>query len=321
MRASKEKKIKNRLQGEERFALSFSVVPIIGFLIFNGLPLIIAVIALFCNVDLYDFGNITWNNFEGFKCVFIPGHAYDLFQVHVAEFFYKAVGITIWVGSTQLVTLAIALVMGALLRENLKGSGVFQVLYFIPYICSTVAVALMWRWIFAYDGGIVNTLFGTDMKWLEDTRTMTWVIILAIIWQAPGYGIVMYRAAFSNINASLYEAAKMDGANGWQQFWHITFPGVLPTTFFLLQAGVGAGLLTYTIAAMIIPDWWGQIGGADQMGLTLMRLVKYLIGETATDASGVSYVVSCASVISMLLFIVIGSLSYILMKLREKSTE
>lgn len=316
MKTSK-KKVKWRR--EQKLALVMSIIPLVGFIIFNGFPLIISFIGMFCNVDLYDLTNIQWNNFEGFKSVFIPRHAYELFYFDLSKYFYKAVVITIWVASTQLVTLLMALFFATLLREKYAGSKVFQVLFFVPYICSTVAVALMWRWIFDWEGGILNTILGTDIKWLENPETMTWCIIVAIIWSAPGYGIVMYKAAFSNINAALYEAAAIDGANTWQKFWNVTLPGISPTTFFLLQAGVGAGFLTYDLAQLVIPNAWGVPGGNESMGLTMMRLVYYLItNSTTTDANGVSYMVSCACVISWLLFLVTGSLSMILLKQREK---
>lgn len=315
----KASKTKVKWRREQKLALVISIIPLVGFIIFNGFPLIISFIGMFCNVDLYDLTNIQWNNFEGFKSVFIPRHAYELFYFDLSKYFYKAVVITLWVASTQLVTLLMALFFATLLREKYAGSKVFQVLFFIPYICSTVAVALMWRWIFDWEGGILNTILGTDIKWLENPETMTWCIIIAIIWSAPGYGIVMYKAAFSNINEALYEAAAIDGANTWQKFWNVTLPGISPTTFFLLQAGVGAGLLTYDLAQLVIPNAWGVPGGNESMGLTMMRLVYYLItNSTTTDANGVSYMVSCACVISWLLFLVTGGLSMILLRQREK---
>ena len=315
-------KSRKKWKKEQIFACIVASIPLLGFVIFNGFPLIISFVGMFCNVDLYDLSNIQWNNFEGFKSVFIPDHAKELFYFDLHKYFVKAVIVTIWVAATQLVTLAIALFIATLLNEKPKGAKIFQILFFIPYICSTVAVALMWRWIFNWDGGILNTLLGTDMKWTEDPATITWCIIIAIIWQAPGYGIVMYKAAFSNINRNLYEAAELDGANALQKFWNVTLPGISPTTFFLLQAGVAAGLLTYDLAALIIPNAWGVPGGNESMGLTLVRLVYYLItNSTTSDANGVSYMVSCACVISWLLFLVTGVLSMIMFRQREKSLD
>lgn len=315
-------KKKKQWRKESKIALVVACIPLLGFIIFNGFPLIISFVGMFCNIDLYDLTNIHWNNFEGFKSVFIDRHAYNLFYFDLSKYFYKSVFITVWIASTQLITLLIALFVASLLREKFAGSRLFQILFFIPYICSTVAVALMFRWVFEWEGGILNSILGTDTKWLEDPKTMTWCIIIAIIWQAPGYGIVMYKAAFSNINSSLYEAAAVDGANAWQKFRHVTLPGISPTTFYLMQAGVAAGFLTYDLAKLVISDAWGVPGGNESMGLTLMRLVYYLItNSTTTDANGVSYMVSCACVISWLLFVVTGVLSMIMFRLREKSTE
>lgn len=304
----------------QKIALAAAVIPLIGFVIFSGFPLVISFIGMFCNVDLYDLTDIQWNNFEGFKSVFLPGHAFSLFYFDLAKYFYKAVWITLWIASTQLITLLIALVMATLLRKPMRGGKLFQVLFFVPYICSTVAVSLMWRWVFDWESGILNSILGTDIEWLRNPKTMTICIIVAVIWSAPGYGIVMYKAAFSNINQALYEAAQIDGANAWQQFKNVTLPGIAPTTFYLMMAGVSAGLLTYDLAVLVIPDAWGSPGGVESMGLTLMRLVYFLItNSTTSDANGVSYMVSCACVISWLLFLVTGSLSMILFKRREKS--
>lgn len=313
---------KKKWRKEHYFALFVACIPLLGFIVFNGFPLIISFIGMFCNVDLYDLTNIQWNNFEGFKSVFIPGHANELFYFDLSKYFYKAVVITVWIASTQLITLAIALFIATLLREKPNGAKLFQILFFIPYICSTVAVSLMWRWILDMEGGILNSILGTNIEWLRDPNTITWCIIIATIWQAPGYGIVMYKAAFSNINDALYEAAELDGANAWQKFRNVTLPGISPTTFFLLQAGVMAGLLTYDLAALIIPDAWGSVGGVESMGLTLLRLVYYLINNaTTSDANGISYMVSCACVISWLLFVVTGVISVILFDRREKNAK
>lgn len=315
---------KRKWRKEHYFSLFVASIPLLGFLVFNGLPLLVSFIGLFCNVDLNDLGNIQWNNFEGFKSVFVPGHANHLFGFDVAKYFYKALLITLWIASAQFVSLAISMFIATLLREKPKGAKLFQVLFFIPYICSTVAVSMMWRWILAYDGGILNSILGVHENWLDNPDTMTWCIILATVWQAPGYGIVMYKAAFSNINADLYEAAELDGANAWHKFWNVTFPGISPTTFFLLQAGVMAGLLAYDLAVLVIPDGWGaDFGGRESMGLTLLRLVYVLIQNFTTydiyKTEPTTYMVSCACVVSWVLFIVTGAISVILFKRREKS--
>ena len=260
-------------------AFGMAVVPFIGFLIFSIFPLVISFIALFCNVNLHNLFDIQWNDFAGFKSVFVPRYAFELFGFDLAKYFYKSIWITLW-------------------------------------------VALMWKWIFNAKAGILNTIFGTNVDWLHNPQTMTWCIIVAIIWQAPGYGIAMYKSAINNVGSSLYEAASLDGANGFQKFWHVTVPSIAPTTFYLLLSGISAGLLTYDIAVLVIEDAWGIPGGEGSMGLTMMRLVYFLMTNTnTTDSNGVSYMVSCAAVVSWLLFIVTAVLSIIVFKKRQKSME
>ena len=312
-------KKKRKWTVEAVIALILALIPLIGFVVFSGFPLVISLIALFCDVDLYQLGNFTWNSFEGFKVVFFFEYSIATYGLNMAPYFYKAIGITVWIASVQLVTLLIALAISVLLATKPKGRKIFQILYFVPYICSTVAVSLMWRWFFnAETTGVLNTILGTEIRWLEEPKYMTWCIIAAIMWQAPGYGIVMYKAALANVDNAQYEAASLDGANAWQKFWYVTLPGIAPTTFFLMLSGVSAGFLTYDIAALIIPDGWtGYIGGKESMGLTLMRLVYWFIQNEQLTSSAVS----SASVISWVLFVVTATLSIILFRQREKSME
>lgn len=303
-------------------SLLLAIIPLVGFVLFNGFTLVVSFLVMFCDVDLYDLGSgFDWNNFAGFKAVFVDGWANRQFALDISKYFYRACGITVWVASTQFVTLAIALAISVLLATKPFGGRAFQILFFIPYICSSVAVSIMWKWIFSSDeAGVLNTILGKTVLWTSDPKTMTWTIVVAIIWQAPGYGIVMYKAALANIDREQYEAAALDGAVGFRKFWYITVPGIAPTTFYLLLAGVNSGLLTYDIAALMIPSGWGSdVGGSENMGLTLMRLVYYLIGDDVSQLN--ASVLSSASVISWVLFAVTATIAVILFRRRQKSME
>ena len=200
-----------------------------------------------------------------------------------------------------------------------RGAKIFQVLFFIPYICSSVAVALMWEWVFSGESfGFLNSILGTDIDWIHNAKTVTWCIIVAIIWQAPGYGIVMYKAALGNVNKSLYEAASIDGAGPFTKFFKITVPSIAPTTFYLLMAGIVAGLTTFDIAQLIAPATWttNGIGGEGNNALTIMRFIYYLMDDQVW-ADNLSYI-SAASIISWILFIVTAGLSMLVMHVRNK---
>ncbi|MBQ0099736.1 MAG: sugar ABC transporter permease, partial [Firmicutes bacterium] len=241
--------------------LIFILVPLIGFVLFHAFPVVISFMAQFVDMKGYDLKTMKWNSFANFKAVLNDDR------------FFKSIWITLWVASTELITLVIALIISVLLSQKVRGSKLFQVLFYIPHICSSVAVAFMWKWIFDGDHGLLNALLGTDIAWLNNTahpETLTLAIIVAIIWQAPAYGIVMYKAAIGAINPSLPEAASLDGANGLQQFFHITIPSIAPTTFYLLFTGVLAGFMCFDKALLMAPVSWTQNAGHEDMGLTVM---------------------------------------------------
>ena len=324
------KNVKRKWTPQSVAALCLALIPLVGFIIFSGFPLVISLIALFCDVDLNDLGSISWNGFAGFKALFVNGWADKTFPMGglgMAWYFGRSCLITLWVASTQFVTLLIALGISVLLASRPKGQKVFQALFFVPYICSTVAISIVFAWIFKGDAtGVLNTLLNktpeTAVRWLEDPSTITWCIVIVTIWQAPGYGIVMYKAALVNVDPAQYEAASLDGANAWQKFRYVTLPGIRPTTFYLMLTGVSAGLLTYDIAKLLVPlESWGTIGGEGGMAFTLMRYVYYCINMQPTSISNAPYLVSCASVISWILFFVTAACSIVLFRLREKSME
>lgn len=239
---------------------------------------------------------------------------------HFARFFtdpklLQAIKVTLILACAQFVSLAIALLMAAFLSQNVKGTRLFQTLYFVPYICSTVAVSIMWNNIFGIEG-VINTILGLDINWynnLDNPYTLTLAIFISIIWQAPGYGIVMYCSSFKAINPSLYEAADLDGANAVQKFRYITLPGISSITFFLLLAGILAGLTTFDAAKIMAPADWDGNAGLNNAGLTVM----YYIYIEGMQFSNMGY----ASVMSWMLFIIMMIPSVFLIKKRILEVE
>ena len=162
----------------------------------------------------------------------------------------------------------------------------------------------------------MNAILGTHIKWLnnlENPSTLTWAIFISIVWQAPGYGIVMYCSAFKAISPSLYEAADLDGANAWHKFRHITLPGISSITFFLILAGITAGLTTFDAAKVLAPMSWDNFAGPEDAGLTIM----YYIYNTGVKNAEMGY----ASILSWLLFVVMMIPSVFLVKKRILAME
>ena len=113
----------------------------------------------------------------------------------------------------------------------------FRTIYFIPFVTSVVAVSIVWRWIFHSNYGIMNYflgLFGIDpIQWLTSTEWAMPALIILSIWKGLGYNIIIFLAGLQTIGDSYYNAARIDGANRWNRFIHVTLPQLAPTTFFI----------------------------------------------------------------------------------------
>ena len=182
----------------------------------------------------------------------------------------------------------------------------------------------MWMWIFdgslqadgVTRGGVLNSILGTNINWLDNPDnpgTLTWAIFISIVWRAPGYGIVMYIAAFKAVNPALHEAAQLDGANAFQRFIHVTLPGIAPTTLYLAMAGVTAGMGIFGEATIMAPINWDQVAGRDDMGLTAMYYI-YLEGVKSAR-------MPTAAVMSWFMFIITFVPSFLLLRWRNKKEE
>lgn len=295
-----------RISREALYAYIFASIPLVGYLVFSMVPLVISFIMQFTSMQGFDIASMRWNHFENFQ------------RVYTDPDFYLSIAVTLFMSLSQFISLGVALFISVMLAKKPLGHKIFQVIYFIPYICSSIAVSLMWMWMFDADTGIVNTILemvggaSARVNWFQDKAFYPWMIVIATVWQAPGYGIVMYKAALNQVNPSLYEASDVDGAGAWKKFTHITLPAIAPTTFFLIMAGIIAGLQTFDMAKMFASGgntWIGTMG-PENSGLTTVLYIYntfYDYGELPR-----------ASVMSWALFIVIFIASMINWKLRKK---
>ncbi len=149
----------------------------------------------------------------------------------------------LYVLGTVPLQMALALAVALALNQRIPGQLFFRTAYFMPVVASTVAVALVWRWIFNYDFGLLNSflyMIGIQdpPNWLGSTRWALVSVIIMSIWQQVGYSMVLFLAGLQGVPQQLYEAAKIDGAGPWARFLFITLPMLSATTFFVLVIGV-----------------------------------------------------------------------------------
>lgn len=220
--------------------------------------------------------------------------------------FWKALGNTLWLAlmagvPQHLVAIPLAaFIHGRLrrLRDGVVGA------YFVPYITSTVAIAILFSSVFSTDFGLLNAVlqgvFGLPrIDWLGQPETVKPALALIVFWRYLGFNVVLYLAALQTIPKDLYEAAEMDGARRWQQFRHITLPGMRPMAFFAVTLTVIGGLQLFEEPFILT----GGRGGADQAGMT-SALYLYRMAFDFNDFGG-------ASAMSWLLFAVVVVLTWL----------
>ncbi|AMM31571.1 sugar ABC transporter permease [Sinomonas atrocyanea] len=133
---------------------------------------------------------------------------------------------------------ALGLFAAVLLSRRLPGSGVFRVIYVIPWVSAPLALGIVWRWIFQPTGGMLNVLLGSHVPWLTLPSLALPAVSIVSIWSQTGYVTLFFMAGLAVIPEQLVEAARIDGAGSTRIFWSIKLPLLRPTLFFVLVTTV-----------------------------------------------------------------------------------
>lgn len=269
---------------------AFIALPIIGILLFTFIPL---VFSLYVSFNEYDFftGEFTHIGFANFNRAFKDPY----FIVSLQNTALTLLGLG--------VQIVVALLIALLLTVNIKGQPIFRAFFFIPSLCSSVAVTLVWKWMFNADFGILNSVLGVfgipKVNWLGDKNVAMFSMIMQGVWMGIGGGMVMYIAALKNAPRALYEAAEIDGANDIQKFFKITIPMISPTTFYILVTSL-IGTMTDFTRFKLMTD-----GGPYYSTLT-SALYIYQTAFTQTYSYDYSYATSMSWILSILIILLVG---------------
>lgn len=180
------------------------------------------------------------------------------------EYTWKAMRTTLVYSLTTFLNVAVAVFLASVMNRHIYGKKFYFVLFFLPQVCSSVAVAMMWRWVFA-ENGVINAfrLVGGKqaIDFFTDANYYMFAIFVMSVWK-NGTNIVILLSAFSAINKSLQEAARLDGADEMHVFWNVTFPQLTPTIFYLITMNLIAALQEQALFQLINtsatgPNFWG----------------------------------------------------------------
>ena len=247
----------------------------------------------------------SWEPTSGLNAMDFVGLANFAFALQ-DEWFWKSLKNTLWLAVASGLPQHLVAIPLAVFIHNafVRSRDVVIGAYFLPYITSTVAIAIMFGSLFSTDYGLVNAglnaLFGAaPIDWLNQPQNIKPAIALIVFWRYLGFNTVLYLAALQTIPKDLYEAADMDGAGRWQQFWCITLPSLKPMVYFGVMLSVIGGLQIFEEPFILT----NGRGGSDQAGMTA-AVYLYRMAFDFNDFGG-------ASAMSWLLFAVVAVLTWL----------
>lgn len=275
----KDRKIRGNIVG-----YSFILPNLIGYSIFVFIPVCFSFIL---SVMKWDGSQIPME-FVGLQ---------NFAQIFGDRYFRGALSHTVvYALMTVVPTLVLSMLLAVLLNTKIKGIAFYRTAFFFPYIASIVAVGAVWNMLFQPDFGPINEFLkfigiSNPPRWVVSTDWAMVAVAIVTIWKYMGYYMIVYLAALQGISSSLYEAASIDGANGWQKLRYITIPMLTPTTFFVL---IMLTIQCFKVFDMVYVMTGGGPGNATQ------TLVNYIY-----DKAFVNWQFGPASAGAIILFAVV----------------
>ncbi|RXW46605.1 sugar ABC transporter permease [Enterococcus faecium] len=269
----------------------------LGLILLNIWPAIQTAILSFQKT--VGFGDTEWVGLRNYQKMFADG---EVFQSLLNTLIYAVVSIPSIV--------VLSLLVAVLMNRKVKGLSIYRTIYFLPVVAAPSAVAMIWRWMFNNDYGLINNMLakiGLDgPAWLTDPSIAIYSIIIVGVWSAIGYNMVLLLAGLQEIPKDYYEAAEIDGASPIQQFFNITLPLVTPTLFFVVVTTVINAFQVFDVIFMMITP--------NSTAMFKSQSLTYLFYKHSFILNDKGY----GSAIVMFLLVIILIITAIQMKLQKK---
>lgn len=230
----------SRERSEFLWGWLFILPTVIGLVILNIIPIFQTLYQSFFKTGDFGKGNI-FVGLDNYVKVFGD---HEVWQSLINTFKYAIVEVPF--------SIVIALVLAVLLNRKMKGRGIYRTIIFLPMVAAPAAVAMVWRWLFNSDFGLLNNVFHTNVKWVSDPKIAVFSVAVIGVWSIIGYNMVLFISGLQEIPHDYYEAAQIDGATGIKSFFHITVPLLSPTIFFVLVTRVIGSLQVFDLMYMVM---------------------------------------------------------------------
>ena len=286
------KRLLEKISNNQRLGgLVFIAPALIGTFVFIIIPVI-------CSFGL---SFTKWNLLNPIEFVGLDNYA----GIFTEPLFYKILLNTIvFAISTSIFGVIIPLILAAILNTKIRGSEFYKTAYFLPFITPMIVIGVIWEWIFDPNIGLLNKFLHLHINWLYDPHFAMPALILVSVWKLIGYNMVIFLSALSGISQSMFEAAKIDGANEFQTFKNVTIPLLSPTIFFVVIITAISSFQIFDLIYLMTE------GGP----LDSTNVLVYAIYKNAFEYFNIGK----ASAIAYVLFVIILVLTLAQWKLRKK---
>lgn len=245
------------------------------------------------------FGNSTFVGLENYQKMFADK---EVWQSLINTFIYAVISVPIIV--------VFSLLVAVLMNQKIRGLSLYRTIYFLPVVAAPSAVAMIWRWLFNSDYGLINFVLNklgmNSVQWISNPNIAISTIIIVGIWSAIGYNMILLLSGLQEIPKDYYESAKIDGAGPVRQFFSITLPLVTPTLFFVVVTTIIGAFQVFDVIFMMIEP------STEAMMHT--QSLAYLFYKHSFILNDKGY----GSAIVALLLIIILILTAVLMKLQKR---
>ncbi len=288
------RKMSKAQKNEAIWGLAFVMPTMIGLIVLNFYPIFYTIYQSFCRTGDFGRGNV-FIGLTNYVNVLTGG-----------EFWGSLLNTVKYAIIEVPFSLVLALLLAVFLNRKIAFRGGYRTIFFLPMVCAPAAVAMVWKFLYNQNFGLLNNLFGTDIAWISDPN-IAWIAIGIIgVWSIVGYNMILFLSGLQEIPHDYYEAADIDGATGIRQFFYITVPLLSPTTFFILQTRIIGALQIFDLVYMVMDE--------TNQALSSVQSVVYLFYKYAFTNGDRGY--GAAIVVSMLVIIMI--ITFVLQKSEKK---
>ncbi|PLS05349.1 carbohydrate ABC transporter permease [Neobacillus cucumis] len=296
--AKKTKKLMSKSKRNDYFWAYVMILPTLaGTLIFNIWPLLQSFYLSF--TEWGGFGTYTFGGLVNYKRLF---HDTELLGALKNTVIFTALSVPLGI--------SISIFVAVLLNQKIRGMTIYRTLYFIPVVTMPAAVAIVWKWLYNSDYGLINYLLrGIGIKglgWLTDPNIALYSLVCVAVWGAVGYNMVIILSGLQGIPKTFYEAAEIDGATPFVRFFRITLPLLTPTLFFVTVMSLINTFQMFELVYMMV--------GPNSPVIQETQTLVYLFYKQAFINNDKGY----AAAISLFIFVIILIFTILQFRLQKK---